>query len=189
MKRFILIIGGARSGKSGLAQKLAREADGPVLFVATAQAGDEEMRARIAAHQLNRPPEWRTVEEPLAVADAIERGAGDAAAILLDCITLWASNLLLKTEDAEDQLMGQIGAIHDWYRGHEAALIVVTDEVGMGLVPEYPSGRAFRDLLGRANQRLAQVATEVYLMVAGIPIELKGIAARPWRQDEPYDKL
>jgi len=188
VKRLILITGGARSGKSDLAEKLARAADGPVLFVATAEAGDDEMRTRIEAHQRNRRPEWRTVEEPLRVAEAIEREAGDAVVVLLDCVTLWASNLLLKTGDPEDQLMGQIGALHDWYRGANCSLIVVTDEVGMGLVPEYPAGRAFRDLLGRANQRFAQIATEVYLMVAGIPIELKGIAARPWRQDEEYDK-
>lgn len=188
MKRFILILGGARSGKSDLAEKLARETDGPVLFVATAEAGDEEMRARIAAHQRSRPPEWRTVEEPLEVTETIEREAGSASVVVLDGVTLWASNLLLKSADPEDRLMGQIGALHDWYRGTACSLIVVTDEVGMGLVPEYPTGRAFRDLLGRANQRLAQIATQVYLMVAGIPIELKGIAARPWRQDEPYDK-
>lgn len=189
MKRFILILGGARSGKSALAEKLARETEGPVLFVATAEGGDEEMRERIEAHRRRRPPEWRTVEAPLAMAEAVEREAGDAAAVLLDCVTLWASNLLLRDlTGAEEELMGQLGALHDWYRGAKGSLIVVSDEVGMGLVPEYATGRAFRDLLGRANQRLAQLATEVYLMVAGIPIELKGLAARPWRQDEGYER-
>lgn len=184
------MLGGARSGKSSLAEKLAREIGGETVFIATAEAGDGEMQARIAAHQKGRPAEWRTVEAPRDVVGALERDTGSAHVVLLDCVTVWASNLLLRggtdhldPDAAGDELMGQLGALHDWYRGGRASLIIVSDEVGMGLVPEYPSGRAFRDLLGRANQRLAILATEVYLMVAGVPIELKQLAARPWRQE------
>ncbi len=185
-KRFVLVLGGARSGKSDLAQKLARDIEGSVLFIATAQSGDKEMHERIEAHRRTRPPEWRTVEEPVAVAEAVEREAREAGVVLLDCVTLWVSNLLLRSKhpsEAEGELMTQLGVLHDWYRGGSRSLVIVSDEVGMGLVPEYPSGRAFRDLLGRANQRLAQLATQVYLVVAGMPIELKGLAARPWRQE------
>jgi adenosylcobinamide kinase/adenosylcobinamide-phosphate guanylyltransferase len=188
LKRLILVLGGARSGKSDLAEKLARDAGGPVLYLATAEAGDDEMRARIEEHRRRRPPDWRTVEAPTRITDAVEEHGAGAAVVLLDSVTLWASNLLLQAPDpaaAEDDLMAQIGVLHDWYRGGTASLVIVSDEVGMGLVPDYPAGRAFRDLLGHANQRLAQIATEVYLSVAGIPIELKALAARPWKQDEP----
>lgn len=192
-KRFILILGGARSGKSDLAQKLARSiGDDQVLFVATAAADDEEMRARIAAHQAARPASWRTLEVPLQVADALAEHRGAARLVLVDCVTLWVSNMLGATspdggetpdlEAAKALLQDELGALHDWYRGSDASLILVSNEVGMGLVPPYPSGRAYRDLLGVANQFLATRATEVYLTVAGIPIELKSLAIHPWHQ-------
>lgn len=196
-KRFVLVLGGARSGKSDLAQKLASDMGAPVVFLATATPGDQEMRQRIEVHRRNRPFTWRTLEVPLHLADALEAEASDAAVVVIDCITLWVSNLLaavspkgLEEPDqaaAESVLATELGALHDWYRGSAASLILVSNEVGMGLVPPYPSGRAFRDLLGWVNQRLATLATEVYLVVAGIPVELKGLAVHPWRQDVPYD--
>ena len=195
-KRFVLVLGGARSGKSDLAQKLALDMGGSVLFVATAEAGDEEMRRRIEVHQRSRPGDWRTLEAPLHLADALERGATDAAVVLIDCVSLWVSNLLQAAspkgleepdqEAAQSLLSSELGALHDWYRGGTASVIVVSNEVGMGLVPPYPSGRAFRDLVGWANQRLATIASEVYLVVAGIPVDLKQFAIRPWRQDGPH---
>ena len=195
-KRFVLVLGGARSGKSDLAQKLALDMGGPVLFVATAEAGDEEMRRRIEVHQRSRPGDWRTLEAPLHLADALERGAADAAVVLIDCVSLWVSNLLQAAsprgleepdqEAAQSLLSGELGAFHDWYRGGTASVIVVSNEVGMGLVPPYPSGRAFRDLVGWANQRLATIASEVYLVIAGIPIDLKKFAIQPWKQDGPH---
>lgn len=196
-KRFILVLGGARSGKSDFALKLARDIGGRVVFLATAQAHDDEMRERIAVHQQQRLQEWRTIEEPLNVADALGAQARNADVVLVDCVTLWVANLLAAASPAgvdepdvaatADQLASQLGALHDWYRSSSASLILVSNEVGMGLVPPYPSGRAFRDLLGGANQRLATLATEAYLLIAGMPVELKQLAARPWRQDEPYD--
>ena len=199
-KRFVLVLGGVRSGKSDFAMKLASDIGEPVLFVATARnpalgsslsQGDEEMRQRIAEHQRRRPNSWRTLEEPLRPASTIAEQEGGANVVLLDCVTVWAANVLescspggLDTPDletAQEQLADEMGGLHDWHRASPASLILVSNEVGMGLVPPYPSGRVFRDLLGWANQFLAVRATEVYLLVAGIPIELKALAATPWR--------
>ena len=196
-KRFILILGGVKSGKSDFAQKLALDEGGRVLFLATAQARDDDMRQRIAAHQHRRPKDWRTAEEPLDLSQTLDTQSRNADIVLVDCITVWLSNVMeaaspkgLDEPDiaaTERVLATQIGSLHDWYRSGPASLILVSNEVGMGLVPPYPSGRAYRDLLGTTNQRLATLATEVYLLVAGIPIELKQLAARPWRQDASYD--
>ena len=198
-RRFILILGGVRSGKSDLAQKLALDIGGrDVLFLATAAASDAEMVQRITAHQQGRPAGWRTVEEQLHVADAIAAGEQRAKAVLLDCVTLWVANILGATSPdggatpdagaAEAMLAEEIGALADWYRGSRASVVIVSNEVGMGLVPPYPSGRVYRDLLGLANQELARRATEVYLTVAGIPVDLKQLMARPWQhsRDEPH---
>ncbi len=193
-KRFVLILGGVRSGKSDLAQKLALDVGGRVLFVATAAADDGEMQQRIERHQSLRAADWITLEEQLHLADALERHPSAADVVVLDCVTLWAANALAAAspqgldkpdaQAAQHLLGGELGALHDWYRGRDTSLIVVSNEVGMGLVPPYPSGRVYRDLLGWANQRLATMATEVYLVVAGIPVELKQLAARPWRQGD-----
>jgi len=198
-KRFILILGGVRSGKSDLAQKLAHSlGEKRVLFLATATAGDDEMRRRIAAHQAGRPAGWRTLEEPLHLADALAAHLGTAKVVVLDCVTLWVSNILGATspdggetpdqEAAAALMLDELGALHDWHRGSDASLIVVSNEVGMGLVPPYPSGRAYRDLLGTANQFLATRAGEVLLTIAGIPVDLKKLAINPWRQ-EPGDSF
>lgn len=181
MAGLTLILGGARSGKSRHAEQLAGQRSS-VLYVATGQALDEEMAARIAAHQAGRPASWRTLEAPTQVAAAIAGSPGRFEVVLLDCITLLANNLFAgsDTEDptalqsAEAALMVEIEALLDTRRDSAADWIVVSNELGLGLVPPNPLGRAYRDALGRANQRLAQAADRVLLMVAGLPMALKG---------------
>lgn len=178
MGELTLVLGGARSGKSAFAQRLAEAYGRRILFVATAEAGDEEMARRIEEHRRARPASWRTVEEPLAVAQALRRGAGDAEAVVLDSLTLWVSNLLLRAEDAERGVEGAVDDLLAWVDEAEARCVVVSDEVGQGLVPEGPLGRRFRDLLGTANQRLAARAEKVYYVVAGLALPLKGPSGR-----------
>jgi adenosylcobinamide kinase / adenosylcobinamide-phosphate guanylyltransferase len=176
MGRLIVITGGSRSGKSRFAQEMAQRLGGAdVAFIATCQALDEEMAARIAAHQADRPREWRTVEEPMHLADAVANcGAGTA---LVDCLTLFVTNVLLAHEEdhaaAEAAVCVELGRLVESLRASDITAIVVTNEVGMGLVPEYPLGRAFRDIAGRAGQLLASHADEVYMTVLGLPLRLK----------------
>lgn len=173
----ILVLGGARSGKSAFAQKLASELGYRVLFVATGSAGDEEMRRRIELHKKSRPEDWRTLEVATGVGEAIAQHVADAEVVLLDCLTFMVSNLMETAADPEDiealdeAIAGEMRRILEQKGAH---LIIVSNEVGMGLVPVYQSGRAFRDLLGRANQMAAGRADRVYLLVAGIPQALKG---------------
>jgi adenosylcobinamide kinase / adenosylcobinamide-phosphate guanylyltransferase len=189
-RRLVLILGGARSGKSAYAEALAASVAGerPVLYVATATASDEEMRARIAAHQANRPAQWRTVEAPLDPASALERELtlAEAPVVLLDCVTLLAGNLLVDAapDDAveidlvagETRLDHALDALLALYARSYFTLIVVSNEVGMGVVPAYPLGRAYRDILGRANARLARAADATLLMIAGLPVEVSALA-------------
>jgi adenosylcobinamide kinase/adenosylcobinamide-phosphate guanylyltransferase len=179
-KELILILGGARSGKSTYAQNMALELGGPdVLYLATAQAFDDEMRARIAAHRAERPAGWRTLEAPSLHAAPLAEAAGPARGVLLDCLTLLASNAVLALGDeptarqAEAAVEVEVSALLSAYRAGSATWIVVSNEVGMGLVPPYPLGRAYRDALGHANQRLAAAADRVLLMVAGLPLTVK----------------
>jgi adenosylcobinamide kinase/adenosylcobinamide-phosphate guanylyltransferase len=175
-----LILGGARSGKSRYAQQLAGELAERVLYVATATAGDEEMAERIARHRAERPSHWRTLEAPVQVGRVLAEAIGDAEVVLLDCLTLLVSNLMMelgedvKEEVLEGRVEAELEAILAACRARGAALIVVSNEVGMGLVPPYPMGRVYRDVLGKANQWLAARASRVVLMVAGIPVEVKG---------------
>ncbi|MDY6916754.1 MAG: bifunctional adenosylcobinamide kinase/adenosylcobinamide-phosphate guanylyltransferase [Chloroflexota bacterium] len=176
-REVILILGGARSGKSAFAQRLASERGERVLFVATGRATDEEMQQRIELHQKGRPRTWRTVEAPLGVAGVMREHAEKVDAVLLDCASFMVANLMEDAGDGcdmgdlEQQIVDELAQV---MQACPASLIIVSNEVGMGLVPAYPSGRAFRDLLGRANQFIAEHATEVYFMVAGIPQLLKG---------------
>ena len=185
MGRLILILGGARSGKSTHAQRLAKAHGGKVLFIATAEGLDDEMRARIAAHQSERPADWQTLEIPYNVADAFIRLSPLSDVVLLDCLTLLVSNLLLlegeidqsdmaRADAFSHRLEAEIQALLEAIRGSRADWIVVSNEVGLGLVPLYPSGRLYRDLLGHANQVLAAQADEVYWLVAGIPVPIHG---------------
>jgi adenosylcobinamide kinase/adenosylcobinamide-phosphate guanylyltransferase len=158
---------------------LAEEIGGVVLFVATAEAGDEEMAARIAEHRAERPKTWQTLEAPRNVGRAIREGAPPAAVILIDCLTLLASNVItcldepVTPEEAEATLDREIDGLLEAYAASDAAWIIVSNEVGSGLVPPYPLGRIYRDALGRANARLAREAEDVLLMVAGLPLALK----------------
>jgi adenosylcobinamide kinase/adenosylcobinamide-phosphate guanylyltransferase len=172
-----LILGGARSGKSRFAQRLAARAQ-RVCYVATLTAGDDaEMQDRVARHQADRPSSWRTVEAPVALADAVELAARDADAVLVDCLTLWLSNLSWEHRASEvghleDAVQSQIRRIAD--AAHSCHVILVSNEVGSGTVPESPVARAFRDIQGFANQWVAEVADEAILVVAGLPLYLKG---------------
>jgi adenosylcobinamide kinase / adenosylcobinamide-phosphate guanylyltransferase len=178
-RKLTLILGGARSGKSSFAQKRAAERAGAVLYVATATAGDEEMAARIAAHRAERPAQWRTLEASTQVGDAIRAAAGQPEVILIDCLTLLANNVIgalpetAAADVAEAALAAEVEQMLAAYRASTAEWIVVSNEVGLGLVPPYPLGRIYRDALGRANQRLAVEADEVLFMVAGLPLTVK----------------
>lgn len=164
-----LITGGARSGKSAYAERLAAESGAPVLYVATAEAGDEDMRARIEAHRAARPEGWQTIEEPQAVSIRVKAHYRQGTVVLLDCITLLVSNLLLAGRPVEPEIDGLIA----WQQAAGSMLIAVTNEVGLGIVPDNELARHYRDALGVANQRLAAAATHVVLMVAGLPIAIK----------------
>ncbi|MBI4202280.1 MAG: bifunctional adenosylcobinamide kinase/adenosylcobinamide-phosphate guanylyltransferase [Chloroflexi bacterium] len=181
-KELILILGGARAGKSSLAEHLAEQLSPPggrVLFVATAQAGDEDMARRIAAHKVGRPAAWDTLEEPLELPRALGEVVQAYDAILIDCLTLWVSNLLLQEEEetAESRALDLVDRLLALYQQGRATWIVVTNEVGFGVVPPTALGRAFRDILGRVNQRFAAQADRAYLVVAGLALDLKAPGA------------
>jgi adenosylcobinamide kinase/adenosylcobinamide-phosphate guanylyltransferase len=182
VSHLVLVTGGARSGKSTFAEaRLAELAPGgPWLYVATAEARDDEMRARIARHQSRRGSAWRTVEAPHDVAGAIA-AIGDAAAYdppiagaLVDCVTLWLSNRMLAADaPSDDDILTATDALAAAARACAAPVILVTNEVGAGIVPEHPLGRRFRDLAGLTNQRLAACADEVVLVACGLPLRLR----------------
>ncbi|MBM2810486.1 MAG: adenosylcobinamide kinase/adenosylcobinamide-phosphate guanylyltransferase [Chloroflexi bacterium] len=191
--RLALVLGGARSGKSAFAARLAQRWGGPVLFVATATADDDEMRARIAAHRRERPSTWRTLETATRVGEQVKAAAHSGGTVLVDCLTLLVSNCLGALSDPEgadvtdrlDRTVDEeVRELLVATAAAEASCIVVSSEVGMGIVPDYPSGRVYRDALGRANQYLASQAENVYLMVAGIPVDIKALAAEA-RPDAP----
>ncbi len=171
-----LILGGARSGKSTFAQRLADASGKRVLFVATAEPGDEEMKARIEKHRADRPSNWQTIEEPRELARALKEGP-TAPIVVVDCVTLWVSNLLLMPDASWEAAGRELETLLAWYRTRTVELIVVSNEVGLGLVPADELSRTYRDWLGWFNQRLAAEADAVYLMIAGLPIELKALVA------------
>jgi adenosylcobinamide kinase/adenosylcobinamide-phosphate guanylyltransferase len=171
MASSLLVLGGARSGKSRFAVT-ARSRRGRVAFVATAQAGDADMASRIARHQAERPREWRTIDAPLDLAAALRGLTGAADAVLVDCITLWVSNRLLRG-DSEDAILAEADDLATIVAGGCLDLTLVSNEVGEGVHPPTADGLRFRDLLGLVNQRLAAAADEVVLMVAGIPLTVK----------------
>ena len=179
MKKLTLILGGARSGKSGYAEQIGRESGKPVLFIATATAFDDEMRSRIQHHRAARPNEWQTLEAPMNVGAALLTEKFKADVVIVDCITLLVSNILLALpEDSPFEIVMQ--KVKDEIESLLAAQekiggewLIVSNEVGLGLVPLYPLGRIYRDALGRANQMLARAAQRVIFMVAGIPTVIK----------------
>lgn len=174
-----LLLGGARSGKSSYAQQLATDTGKSVTFIATAQGLDEEMTARIQKHRLDRPADWQTLEVPVDVASCISRIGSQV--VILDCVTLLVSNVLMEfvqgdivdekrsMQAVEKEIEGLLKRIHE----QEQDWFIISNEVGMGLVPPFQIGRVYRDALGWVNQRLAREADRVLFMVAGIPMTVK----------------
>ncbi|HEY7416556.1 MAG TPA: bifunctional adenosylcobinamide kinase/adenosylcobinamide-phosphate guanylyltransferase [Ktedonobacteraceae bacterium] len=186
MRKLVLILGGTRSGKSTFAERLARQSGKSVAFIATATPADEEMRLRIQRHRTMRPPEWLTIEEPLDIASATANAASQADVLLLDCMTLWLDNWLSQrgvtgqeeffaSTQYSDEVQLAVDALLRAFATlpENKSLIVVSNDVGSGIVPAYALGRLYRDLLGLVNQRLAQAATHVYLMIAGLGVDIK----------------
>ena len=176
--RHVLVTGGTRSGKSSFAEKLALESGGPVVYVATAAPLDDEIRQRIAAHRRRRPPEWQTVEEPLDLAGVLRRSQAGTT-VLIDCLTLFVTNWLLGQDPAalkglEEVFRPILADLSQAIQACPAGVIIVTNEVGSGIVPENPLARSFRDLAGVANQMVAAACDQVYWVVGGIPVRIKG---------------
>ncbi len=167
-----LILGGARSGKSALAERLAGDSGRAVVYIATAQAHDDEMHDRIAHHRGRRPPHWRSVEEPLALAEALRLHAGEDRCLLVDCLTLWLSNLLIDPQPARFEC--ERDALLDLLPSLPGQLLLVSNEVGLGIVPMGALSRRFVDEAGRLHQALATHCERVVFVTAGLPIALKG---------------
>ncbi len=179
MGHLTFILGGARSGKSTHALRMAKASGEAVTFIATATAGDEEMARRIAVHQQERPAGWVTREIPLGIPATLAAEPVTTPVVLLDCLTLLVTNLLMQAGETPDEaylsaaVEAEIDGIRNLAQDSSAHWIVVSNEVGLGLVPPYPLGRLYRDLLGRANQQIASAADEVLWMVAGIPVPIQ----------------
>lgn len=180
----VLVTGGARSGKSTFAEQYAARLADRVTYIATAQALDEEMRRRIDRHRSWREGaggRWETIEEPLDLVGTLERRRTDPV-VLIDCLTLWLTNVILAREEDEEsaewRVLAEIEKLAAALSDFPGCAILVTNEVGDGIVPEYPLSRLFRDLAGLMNQRIAVRAREVFLVTAGIPVELRRIAYR-----------
>ncbi len=166
-----LILGGARSGKSALAERLAVESGHEVIYIATAEAGDGEMAARIARHRADRPEQWHTVEEPLALAAVLRAEAGPGRLLLVDCLTLWLSNLMAA---GEERWESERAALLELLPQLPGDIIMVSNEVGLGVVPMGELSRRFVDEAGRLHQALAPHCDEVTFVAAGLPLKLKG---------------
>ena len=181
MAKIILITGGARSGKSAFAEKLARQAGPQVAYIATAEVGDGEMAERVALHRRRRPAEWQTYEAPTQAENAIDSiaAAKQAELILFDCLTVYTSNALLaQPEDApvplrRDSVLAAVDRLLEAAGRFPGVVLFVTNEVGDGIVPDNALAREYRDLAGLVNQKAAQAATEVYWVVCGLPVEIK----------------
>jgi adenosylcobinamide kinase / adenosylcobinamide-phosphate guanylyltransferase len=168
-----LVLGGVRSGKSRYAQQLA-ERESRVIFVATAKPSDEEMQRKIDRHREERPAEWTTVEEPLELVQVLKQRGQSCDVMVVDCLTIFAANLLEAEGDDRDAVDRRVKALCEALQSASCSVVVVSNEVGSGVVPAYPLGRRYRDLLGEINQSVARVADDVVLMVAGLPLALKG---------------
>jgi adenosylcobinamide kinase/adenosylcobinamide-phosphate guanylyltransferase len=165
-----LVLGGARSGKSAFAERLVRDSALKRIYLATATPGDDEMRARIAHHRVARGDGWRTVEEPLLLTQALAHESAQGCAVLVDCLTLWLSNIMHAGRDIETE----IAHLGQWLGQAQDPVVLVSNEIGLGLVPETPLGRRFRDAQGRLNQAVAAVVPHVVFVAAGLPLRLKG---------------
>lgn len=173
MAELILITGGTRSGKSAFAQRCAEAHPGPLLYVATATGADAEMAGRISRHQQARGERWKLLEEPCDLCARLPAAADGQGAILLDCVTLWITNLLFANNEEPAAVLAEVRRFIALLATIEAPLYLVTNEVGGGIVPENHLARLFRDLAGEVNQELAAVANSAWLVVAGLPLRLK----------------
>ena len=165
-----LVLGGARSGKSAFAEQLIGESGLDQVYIATGRAFDVEMENRVAEHQRRRGSAWKTHEEPLELAEALGAHAKEGRAVLIDCLTLWVTNLMMEERDVESEAE----RLADCLPGLAGAVVLVSNEVGLGIVPENKMARAFRDHAGRLHQMIAAQANEVYLIAAGLPLRMKG---------------
>jgi adenosylcobinamide kinase/adenosylcobinamide-phosphate guanylyltransferase len=173
MSEIIFITGGARSGKSCLAEELAKRLGEPLGYIATCEPKDAEMQERITRHRERRGPAWQTIEEPLNLVKAIREYDENFKGMLVDCITLWLANLLGHYADPQ-KVLDEVGSFVAAFPALKTSLFLVSNEVGMGIVPDNALARTFRDLAGEANELLAKAADEVYVMFSGLPLKLKG---------------
>ncbi len=182
MSSLVLILGGARSGKSAFALEYAmkeeKRSGGAVCYIATAQALDDEMRRRIRKHREDRPAHWHTIESPLSISESFSHLPANTVAVVVDCLTLLVSNILLSHEGAEEReitalVLQEIESALRAAENSARTVLFVSNEVGLGIVPEYPLSRSFRDIAGLVNQKVAKHADEVYVMIAGIPQRIK----------------
>jgi adenosylcobinamide kinase/adenosylcobinamide-phosphate guanylyltransferase len=169
--KIIFVLGGAKSGKSSFALAKAEIFPGRKAYIATAEPLDDEMRERIQSHRDQRKKDWDTIEEPLQIAHMIRAGSGKYSVLLIDCLTLWLTNLLCRNRNVEDAMDDFLDSL--LFTSHSSLLFIVSNEVGMGIVPDNALARRFRDLAGRLNREVAAIADEVYLITAGIPIRMK----------------
>lgn len=170
--RLILILGGARSGKSSFAMKLAGEKTGKKFYLATAEALDNEMKARIERHKKERPSSWETIEETKDILQTLKNLRSKCDVVILDCVTLWLSNLLHKGHD-EPEILKITEELLSVVKKNDYLLVAVSNEVGLGIVPDNELARRFRDIAGRVNQEIASAADEVYFLLSGIPKRIK----------------
>jgi adenosylcobinamide kinase/adenosylcobinamide-phosphate guanylyltransferase len=187
MSNFVLITGGARSGKSTFAEQLAAHPGRPVIYIATAQVLDDEMAWRVKKHRQQRPSSWQLIEEPFDIPSVLEEIRDKDAVVLLDCVTIWLSNLMLKSfssssdslypdtliPEAEEKILVQVRKVAALAQKIAPQVIMVTNEVGQGIVPDNPMSRSYRDLAGRSNQLLAHKADKVFWVISGYPLEVK----------------
>jgi len=175
--KLVFLTGAARSGKSYFAENLAAQLEGRVTYIATCVPGDDEMLGRVARHQARRPVHWHTIEEAFDPARVIQEFDGSGHIFLLDCLTLLVSNLLLQPEilPSEEQVLEKISELAKVSYESAGHVIIVSNEVGWGIVPGDPLSRLYRDIIGRANQKIAEYADDAYITIAGMPIELKAL--------------
>jgi adenosylcobinamide kinase/adenosylcobinamide-phosphate guanylyltransferase len=174
LKKTVFVLGGCRSGKSGYALETAQQFSGAdKIFIATCIPYDDEMKQRVARHQEERSRTWQTVEAPIHLPAAIAETGQEAGVILVDCLTLWINNLLMEKQNSE-QILDQVQGLTKAVEAAACPIILVSNEVGTGIVPENKLARLYRDLIGSANQAVAECADQVIWMVAGIPVTIKG---------------
>lgn len=196
MKRgkFFFITGGARSGKSHFAETLAQTLGENVTYIATAEVRDEEMRERIKEHRKKRPPSWSTIEEPQNVSSLIESLGDKDGVIIIDCLTLLISNLLFENNsepkellEGKEAVLKEVERLALAARDCRAHVIIVSNEVGLGIVPPFPQARLFRDIAGWANQVMAAEADEVYFLITGLAVELKALQSNFHQNSTMYN--